>query len=93
MANSCSWDRILFYGIETAVHPTEVELLAAWRFLWCLTGLDRHGGEQRLLLPVVVVENLLTSSFARAMSYLRDHELVYKPLDTNFTNGEVGVSA
>ncbi len=46
-----------------------------------------------LLLPVVLSEQIVPGSFAFALNYLVDHELDFKPLDTQFNNDEVGASA
>ena len=46
-----------------------------------------------LLLPVVLSEQLVSSSFAFALDYLVDNELDLTAMDAQFKNDEVGVSA
>ena len=46
-----------------------------------------------LLLPVVLSEQILPGSFAFALNYLVDHELVLSALDARFNNDDVGASA
>ena len=46
-----------------------------------------------LLLPVVLAEQIVPSSFAFALDYLVDHELDFAAMDAKFKNDEVGASA
>ena len=46
-----------------------------------------------LLLPVVLSEQIVPSSFSFALDYLVDHELDLSAMDAKFRNDEVGASA
>ena len=52
---------------------------------------DKPQDHNKLLLPVVMSEQVVPSSFAFALNYLIDHKLTLKPMDAQFKNDEVGV--
>jgi len=51
---------------------------------------DKPQDHNKLLLPIVLSEQIVPGSVAFALNYLIDQDLTLKPLDAQFKNDEVG---
>jgi len=54
---------------------------------------DKPQDHNKLLLPVVMSEQIVPGSFAFALNHLIDQDLTLKPMDAQFKNDEAGVGA